>query len=67
MDQLLIQDGPEASTIQAKLESKLIDLQRTRPFRYTQEIHSNLYSGDSFFSFVEDLQDKKIDWGKGVE
>ncbi len=66
MDQLLIQDGPETSTIQAKLESKLIDLQRTRPFRYTQESHSNLYNGDSFFSFVEDLQDQKIDWGKGV-
>jgi len=67
MDQILIQDGPETSTIQAKLESKLIDLQRTRPFRYTQESHSNLYSGDTFFSFVEDLQDKKIDWGKDVE
>lgn len=67
MDQLLIQDGPETSTIQAKLESKLIDLERTRPFRYTQESHAVLYSGDTFFSFVEDLQDKKIDWGKGVE
>ena len=66
MDQLNIKDGGERSTIEVKVESKLVDLERMRPFRYTEEIQQSLYSGDTFFSFVQDLQDKKLNWGEGI-
>ena len=63
MDTLSIADSADSSTITVKIENRLIDLQRTNAFRYTQESHANLYSGDSFFSYVQDLQDKEIEWG----
>lgn len=66
MDQLNIKDSGESSTIEVKVESKLVDLDRMRPFRYTEEIQQSLYSGDTFFSFVQDLQDKKLNWGEGI-
>ena len=64
MDQLLIKDNAESSTIEVKVESRLIDLDRVRPFRYTEEVQSELFSGDTFFSTVQDLQDKRLNWGK---
>lgn len=64
MDQLSIKDNVDSSTIEVKLESRLIDLDRVRPFRYTEEVQDGLYSGDTFFSVVQDLQDKKLNWGK---
>ena len=64
MDQLTIKDGAESSVIEVTLESKLIDLDRVRPFRYTEEVQQSLYSGDTFFSLVQDMQDKQVNWGK---
>ena len=64
MDQLIIKDSGESSVIEIKIESKLIDLQRVRPFRYTEEVQDQLYNGDTFFSFVQDMQDKKVNWGQ---
>lgn len=64
MDQLIIKDSGESSVIEVKIESKLIDLQRIRPFRYTEEVQDQLYNGDTFFSFVQDMQDKKVNWGQ---
>lgn len=63
MDQMVIDDTPEAATITLSVENRLIDLERTNVFRYTQESHGALYSGDTFFSYVQDLQDKQIEWG----
>ena len=63
MDTLSIGDSADNSSIRLNIENRLIDLQRTNAFRYTQESHANLYSGDSFFSYVQDLQDKEVEWG----
>ena len=64
MDQLIINDSEASSTISVKCESKLIDLDRIRPFRYTEETQQSLVSGDTFFSLVQDLQDKSFNWGR---
>ena len=64
MDQLKIIDGAESSIIDVSLESRLIDIDRIRPLRYTEEIQQDRFSGDTFFSLVQDLQDKKVNWGK---
>ena len=64
MDQLKIIVGAESSIIDVSLESRLIDLDRIRPLRYTEEIQQDRFSGDTFFSLVQDLQDKKVNWGK---
>ena len=63
MDTMTIGDSPEASDITLTVENRLIDLERTNPFRYTQESHKTLYSGDTFFSYVSDLQDQAVEWG----
>ena len=63
MDVMVIQDSPENSTITLNIENRLIDLERTNPSRYTKESNENYFGSDTYFSYVGDLQDKKIEWG----
>ena len=66
MDTMQISDEPEASTIVLTIESKLVELERSRNWRYTDESHKARYSGDSFFSFVQSIQDQQVAWGRSA-
>lgn len=64
MDQMNIDEGPETSTIGVAVESKLIDLERPRVFRYTDASQKSRFPDDKGFEYVEDLQDKRFNWGR---
>lgn len=64
MDQMNIEEGPETCNIILTVENKLVDLERPRVARYTSAYQKSLYEGDRGFDFVEDLQDKKLVWGR---
>ena len=64
MDQMNIEEGPDTSVIELKVENKLIDLERPRVARYTNSYQQSIYPDDRGFEFVEDLQDKEIYWGR---
>lgn len=64
MDQMSIEDSGETSVINLVIESKLVELERARNWRYTHESHKSRYSNDSFFTYVQDIQDKSIAWGR---
>tara|TARA_R110001606_G_scaffold99845_3_gene219967 strand:- start:836 stop:1471 length:636 start_codon:yes stop_codon:yes gene_type:complete len=64
IDQMDISEEAETSTIGLSVESKLIDLERSRTFRYTSESQKAKYPNDLAFDFVEDLQDRKFSWGR---
>ena len=64
MDVMLIRETGETSTIELKLENRLVALERAIERRYTDEDQKNLFSGDKGFEFVPDLQDKQLVWGK---
>ena len=66
MDTMQISDEPETSTIVLTIESKLVELERSRNWRYTDESHKARYSGDSFFSFVQSIQDQQVAWGRSA-
>jgi len=72
MDTMTISDSGESSTIGLTVESRLITLERAIPRRYTEESHQavrtakGLTGADTFFSYVTDLQDKQIVWGREV-
>jgi hypothetical protein len=66
MDTMQISDDPESSTVVLTIESKLVELERSRNWRYTDESHKARYSGDSFFSFVQSIQDQKVAWGRSA-
>ena len=65
MDTMLIDEGPETSTIVTSVESRLIDLERPRNRRYTTENQKQRHSGDLAFDFVESLQNQRLQWGGG--
>ena len=70
MDQMTIEEGPETSFITMALESKLVDLERPRPIRYTSEgqrIRFPNSSPDKAFEYINSLQDKPVMWGRGVK
>jgi len=66
MDKMDIQEGAETSTITLAVENKLVDLERSRAIRFTSAYQKSIYPGDKGFDFVEDLQDKKLVWGREV-
>jgi len=65
IDQMTIMEGAETSSIAISVESRLIDLERARIFRYNDQNQKARYPNDRGFEFVEDLQDKKFNWGRG--
>jgi len=67
MDEMNIDEGPETSTVELKVENKLIDLERARVRRFTSGYQKSVYPGDKGLDFVESLQDKEVVWGRKVE
>lgn len=64
MDRMPLNDGADSATIQVIAENVLNELDRTIDRRYTHESQISRYANDTFFSFVTDLQDKDILWGR---
>ena len=64
MDQPVITDSGDKSDVTVSAESRLIELQRARETRYTDETQQNLYPGDLGCEFVASLQEKEIMWGR---
>ncbi len=64
MDQMNIDDSAETSTIELKIENRLIDLERARVARYTKFYQKSVYPDDDGLNFVEDLQTRKVPWGR---
>lgn len=59
-----IQEEGETSSISISYESRLIDLERPRETRYTNEEQQGLYAGDLGCEFVPSLQDINLVWGR---
>jgi hypothetical protein len=67
MDKMIIEDDPDKSTITMRVEHKLVALERPVVRRYTEESHkaiSTTNSNDTFFTFLTDIQDKQISFGR---
>lgn len=64
MNTMSIEDSGETSTITLTVESKLVRLEKASNHRYTHENHISRNSGDTFFSFVSQLQDRDVIWGR---
>lgn len=64
MNTLKILDEAETSTIEMVVDSKLVELERASNWRYTDENHKSRYAGDTFFSYVQSIQDVQIAWGR---
>lgn len=64
MNTMSISDDGGQSVISLTVESKLISLEKASNRRYTHDNHQSRYSGDTFFAYVADIQDKEIIWGR---
>ena len=64
MDQMNIEDSAETSTIELKVENRLIDLERQRVARFTHGYQKSVYPDDKGLKFLEDMQDRPLIWGK---
>ena len=64
LDVPTIVDGAETCAVSVTYESRLIDLQSAREWRYTHESQQVLSPGDLGFEYITSLQDKDISWGQ---
>ena len=60
-----ITDDAETCRITISYESRLIDLNTSREWRYTHESQQALHPGDLGFEYVTAIQDREIKWGRG--
>ena len=67
MNVMTIEDSGESSVISLTVESKLIRLEKSSNWRYTEGSQKARYSSDTFFNYVSDLQDKTLVWGRTSE
>lgn len=67
MDMMNIDDSAETSTIELKVENRLIDLERARVARYTKYYQKSVYPNDDGLNFIEDLQTRKVPWGRSED
>jgi hypothetical protein len=66
LDVPTIDEGTETATVSITAESRMIDLQRSRERRYTDDDQEILgFAGDLGFQYVPGLQEVSIVWGKG--
>ena len=63
MDTMVINEGGSSATIVLTAESLLIDLNRPRDRRYTNEDQLEEYPGDVFFEYVPSLIERDVTWG----
>lgn len=66
LDVMTIEESGELTNISITAENRLIDLERPRIRRYTNEDQKSLYPNDIGLEFVDDLQDKTLDWGQST-
>ena len=64
VDKMLMTNGGQSASIQATMESPLVRGERASNWRYTDESHQSRHDGDTFFSFVADIQDLEVKWGR---
>lgn len=62
IDQMNIQMGPEVTNISLDVESRLIDLERPRIRRYTDEDQRSRFPNDRGLEFVTRLQAESLTW-----
>lgn len=64
MNTMRLLDSDSTATVELSVESKLVELERSSDWRYTDESHKLRYAGDSFFSYVQNIQDAQVLWGR---
>jgi len=62
-DVMSISDDAQTAIITMSVESRLIDLQRPRERRYTNEDQKTRSAADRGFEYVASIQDQPIKWG----
>ncbi len=64
MDVMTINEDGQTATMTISAENVLIDLERPRVRKYTDEEQRKRFPGDSSLELVASLQDKQISWGR---
>ena len=64
MNTMRLVDKVEASEVEVTIESKLVELARASNYRYTNDSHLARQPGDTFFSYVQSIQDVSVPWGR---
>lgn len=57
-----IEDSGDTCTISINYESRLVDLQRARVWRYDDQSQRSIYPDDAGFSYVASLQNQELLW-----
>ena len=54
----------KTATVQLSIQSRLVDWDKARIRRYTNEDQQNFFSGDKGLEFVSQMVEKDLVWGR---
>ena len=60
LDQMNWEEDGETARIVVNAESRLIDLERSRESRYTEQEQKRRYAGDTFFDYTAESVNREI-------
>lgn len=63
MDQMVIEEGSQVSTISMTIENKMVALERPRNTRYTSALQKERHPGDLGLDYIESMANKTTIWG----
>ena len=66
MDVPTITDGTDTIAVAISVETRMVDLQRARAWRFTNQDQQLFSPGDLGFQFVGALQNFTVYWGTGA-
>ncbi len=55
----------KTATLTVRVESRLAEWERPRNLYFTSQTHARLYSGDKFFEYAPQMEEKELAWGRG--
>jgi len=67
MDTMQIAESGVSARITLTLENRLILLERARTLRFTSEDQKTRFPGDLGLDFIDDIQDRRIEWGRSSD
>ena len=62
IDQFVISETPDSGVVSITVENELIDLQRPKTGRLTNEDQLHKHPGDLFFQYVAEMTERAVKW-----
>ncbi len=63
LDKMDVDEGEETSSISVAIENEMVVMDKVKVVKYTESYQKSQFAGDTFFDYVDALQEQSLEWG----